>query len=237
VQKAKGKRDSAVARRFWSAKPEPGHGRRSLQVLAILLSAPFAAGHVHAQSPSEILHDNAHVRVVRTTIGAHQSIPQTKNQPARVLVYLDRGEIKTTAPDGKFGKFDLKAGDVRWATAGVSPACENAGDQPLQVIEIELKGKKQPAAEVSDLDPLRVDPKHYQLALENDQVRVIRVRFGPLENGTVHQHVRNYVVVYVTKQAKGDRGEVRLHLDEGTTTHTENNLMNELVERIAVELK
>jgi hypothetical protein len=30
---------------------------------------------------------------------------------------------------------------------------------------------------------------------------------------------------------------VRLHLDEGTTTHTENNPLNKAVERIAVELK
>jgi quercetin dioxygenase-like cupin family protein len=211
---------------------------KSMQSLAIIiLSASFAAGILPAQSPGEVLHDNAHVRVIKTTVGAHQSIPQAENRPARVLVYLDRGQMRTTAPDGKFGEFKLKAGDVRWMPAGLSPACENAGDQPFQVIEIELKGNKQPAVEVSDLDPLRVDPKHYQLALENDHVRVIRVRFGPLENGTVHQHVRNYVVVYVTKQAKGDRGDVRLHLDEGTTTHTENNPMNELVERIAVELK
>jgi hypothetical protein len=73
--------------------------------------------------------------------------------------------------------------------------------------------------------------------LENDAVRVVRVNFGPLENGVVHQHVRNYFVVYMTRQAKGDRGEVRPHLDEGTTTHTENNPLNQAVERIAVELK
>ena len=96
-----------------------------------------------------------------------------------------------------------------------------------QLIEIELKGKPQPPVTITDLDPLKVDPKHYQLELENDHVRVVRVRFGPLENGVVHQHVRNYLVVYMTKQAKGDRGDVRLHFDEGTTTHTENNPLNQ----------
>ena len=41
----------------------------------------------------------------------------------------------------------------------------------------------------------------------------------------------------MTKQAKGDRGDVHLHFDEGSTTHTENNPLDLAVERIAVELK
>jgi hypothetical protein len=154
-----------------------------------------------------------------------------------VLIFLDGGRMITTAPDGKIEKIEFKARDVKWAPAGGSSSSENTGDQAFELIEIEVKGKQQPAVTVPDLDPLKVDPKHYRLVLENEDVRVVRVNFGSLENGVVHQHVRNYFVVYMTRQAKGDRGEVRPHLDEGTTTHTENNPLNQAVERIAVELK
>jgi mannose-6-phosphate isomerase-like protein (cupin superfamily) len=190
-----------------------------------------------AQTHSQVLHDNEHARVLKITMPPHQPAPPREHQFDRVLIFLDGGRMTTTDPDGKVEKIEFKARDVKWAPAGGSSSSENTGDQAFELIEIEVKGKQQPAVNVPDLDPLKVDPKHYRLVLENDDVRVVRVNFGPLENGVVHQHVRNYFVVYMTKQAKGDRGEVRPHLDEGTTTHTENNPLNQAVERIAVELK
>jgi quercetin dioxygenase-like cupin family protein len=208
---------------------------KALPILSLL--AVLAAGALSAQIHGETMHDNAHVRVVKITLPAHRSVPSQPHPLDRVLICLDGGQLNKTAADGKVERVEFKAGEVRWAPAGAAYATENTGDQAFQIIEIELKGKPQPALTIPDLDPLRVDPKHYDLALENGRVRVVRVRFGPLENGVVHQHVRNYLVVYMTPQAKGDRGEVRLHLDEGTTTHTENNPLNKAVERIAVELK
>jgi hypothetical protein len=51
----------------------------------------------------------------------------------------------------------------------------------VRIVEVELKSKpagrarlKQPA-----LDPIKVDPKRYKVELENDQVRVFRVRYEP----------------------------------------------------------
>ena len=206
------------------------------KLLVLSLLALLAAGGGPAQAHSDVMHDNAHVRVVKTTMHPHQPAPSQEGLRDRVLVYLDGGRVNRTGPDGKVEKIEFKAGEVRWAPSGTS-IVENAGDQAFQVIEIELKGASQPPVAGPELDPLKVDPNHYRIELENERVRVVRVRFGPLENGVVHQHVRNYVVVYMTKQAKGDRGEVRLHLDEGTITHTENNPLNQPVERIAVELK
>ena len=208
---------------------------KALPVLSVL--AFLAASGLPAQTHRDVMYDNPHVRVVKTTLQPHQPDPLQQPRLDRVMIYLDAGKINRTTPDGKLEKLEIQAGDVRWAPAGGAYSRENTADQPVQVIEIELKGKPQPAVAVPELDPLKVDPKHYRLELENEHVRVIRVGFGPLENGVVHQHARNYVVAYMTKQAKGDRGEVRLHLDEGTITHTENNPLNQAVERIAVELK
>jgi mannose-6-phosphate isomerase-like protein (cupin superfamily) len=202
-----------------------------------LLLALFAAIGLPAEPLSQVMYDNPHVRVLTTTLEPGHKVSLASHSRHRVLVFLDSGRMTRTAADGKSEKLEFKSGEVRWIPASGPGVTENVGDGPLQVVEIELKGKAQMPVVIPDLDPLQADPKHYSLELENDHVRVLRVRFGPLENGVVHTHVRNYVVVYMTHQAKGERGEVRLHLDEGRTTHTENNPLNQAVERIAVELK
>jgi hypothetical protein len=107
-------------------------------------------------------------------------------------------------------------------------------DHPIQIVEIELKNKPEGHIEMSAIDPLKADPKHYSLEFENDQVRVLCVRFGPHEKGVLHEHKLNHIVVYLTDQAKGKAGEVRL--DE-PMTHTEENPLDHPVERIAVDLK
>jgi hypothetical protein len=206
-----------------------------MQALWILILYAAIAG-FSAQARGEVMYDNAHVRVLKTTLQAHQTIAQPGDRRDRVVIYLDGGQMRRIALDGKAETVLVKAGEVQWAPAAAG-SVENAGGQAVQLIAIELQGKAQPPVVVGELDPLKVDPKHYHLELENDRVRVLRVRFGPLENGLVHQHARNYVVVYMTKQARGDRGDVRLHLDEGTVTHTENNPLDQPVARIAVELK
>jgi hypothetical protein len=208
----------------------------SLSALLAVTSPPSRA-QSDEQAQTEVMYDNAHVRVLKQTIQPRQRIPSDEASRDRVLIWLDQGQITETASDGKPERLEFRSGAVQWAPAAIADTVENAGNQPIQLIEIELKGKQQPPVTIPDLDPLKVDPKHYHLELENAHVRVVRVRFGPLENGVVHQHVRNYLVVYMTHQAKGERGEVHLHLDEGTTTHTENNPLNQPVERIAVELK
>jgi len=37
-------------------------------------------------------------------------------------------------------------------------------------------------------DPVKVDPDHYKVMLENDQVRVLRIHYGPHEKSVMHQH-------------------------------------------------
>jgi oxalate decarboxylase/phosphoglucose isomerase-like protein (cupin superfamily) len=44
-------------------------------------------------------------------------------------------------------------------------------------------------------DPVKVDPQHYKVIFENDQVRVLRIHYGPHEKSVMHVHP-NAVVVY-----------------------------------------
>src|SRR5436190_18330695 len=46
-------------------------------------------------------------------------------------------------------------------------------------------------------DAAKVDAKHYTVAFENDQVRVLKVHYGPSEKSTMHSHP-NTVAVFLT---------------------------------------
>jgi quercetin dioxygenase-like cupin family protein len=50
-------------------------------------------------------------------------------------------------------------------------------------------------------DAVKVDPKHYTVVSENDQVRILKVHYGPHEKSVMHSHP-NTVAVFLT-DAKG----------------------------------
>lgn len=47
-------------------------------------------------------------------------------------------------------------------------------------------------------DPTVVEPTHYKLAFENDEVQVVDVHYGPHEKSKMHSHPGG-VVVYITE--------------------------------------
>jgi quercetin dioxygenase-like cupin family protein len=50
---------------------------------------------------------------------------------------------------------------------------------------------------VSAQDAAKVDPKHYTVMSENDQVRILKVHYGPHEKSVMHSHP-NCVAVFLT---------------------------------------
>ena len=46
-------------------------------------------------------------------------------------------------------------------------------------------------------DPVKVDPKHYSVMSENDQVRILKVHYGPHEKSVMHSHPAA-VAVFIT---------------------------------------
>jgi quercetin dioxygenase-like cupin family protein len=60
-------------------------------------------------------------------------------------------------------------------------------------------------------DHAKVDPDHVKVVAENDQVRVLRYRYGPHQKSAQHSHPDNTVDVALTK------GMVRLISPDGKT--------------------
>ena len=188
-----------------------------------------------AQTPVGEAIDSPRVHAHVATEQPHTPSALHEHVNNRVMIYLDDGEMTYTTPGGKRERIRFKKGDVRWTPASAPHISENTGEKTFRMAEIELKGKPgSPPPVLSKIDPLKVDPKHYSLVLDNAQVRVLRVKFGPLEKGQQHEHTFENIVVYVNDQARGKSGEMRL---DGPRTHSEENPLDHAVERISVDLK
>ena len=57
-------------------------------------------------------------------------------------------------------------------------------------------------------DPTVVDAKHYKVMFENDQVRILKIAYGPKEKAVMHEHP-NAVAVFLTD------GQIKFELTDG----------------------
>jgi quercetin dioxygenase-like cupin family protein len=62
-------------------------------------------------------------------------------------------------------------------------------------------------------DPTKIEPKHYQLAFENEYVQVVNIHYGPHEKSALHNHPGSVVVVLTSghlkfTDEKGKRQEI-----------------------------
>jgi quercetin dioxygenase-like cupin family protein len=95
-------------------------------------------------------------------------------------------------------------------------------------------------------DPVKVDAKHYKVVSENDQVRVLRIHYGPHEKSVMHEHP-SAVAVFLTDS------HIKFNMADGTSQdstgkpgdsilvpagkHNPENMSDKPFEAILVELK
>jgi quercetin dioxygenase-like cupin family protein len=120
-----------------------------MQMRIVMLGALVYCGCsplLHAQDAAKVdakhysvISENAQVRILKVHYGAHEKSIM-HSHPATVAVFLSDGKGKFTFPDGKSQDFVVKAGDAMYSAASTHQP-ENTGDQPFDLIVIELKGK------------------------------------------------------------------------------------------------
>ena len=91
-----------------------------------------------------VVSENDQVRILKVHYGPHEKSVM-HSHPNTVAVFLTDAKGTFTFPDGKKQDFAVKAGDSQYSPAA-SHLPENTGDQEMQVIVIELKGKTAKAA-------------------------------------------------------------------------------------------
>jgi quercetin dioxygenase-like cupin family protein len=108
-----------------------------------------------------------------------------------------------------------------------------------------MASQPQPARAAAP-NPVAVDPKHYTVELENERVRVLRIKYGPHEKSVMHSHPA-LVAIMLTD------GHVRFTYPDGKTedvnvkagqvlqfpalAHLPENVGDQPFETIGVELK
>jgi uncharacterized RmlC-like cupin family protein len=95
-------------------------------------------------------------------------------------------------------------------------------------------------------DPVAIDPKHYSVELENEKVRVLRIRYGPREKSQMHGHPALVGIMITdcharftypdgkTEEITAKAGEVH---DFPALEHLPENLSDKPFEVIGIELK
>jgi len=95
-------------------------------------------------------------------------------------------------------------------------------------------------------DPVVVDPKHYKVEIENEKVRVLRIKYGPREKSEMHVHPAAVLVCLTdfhgrftlpdgkTEERRGKAGET---IWTPAEEHLPENLGDEPLEIVLVELK
>jgi quercetin dioxygenase-like cupin family protein len=197
--------------------------------------------------------ENQWVRVLREKMGPREKMPTHQHPlPGSVIVFLTDRHNRLTSQEGASQELRDHAGDLMWSPASTHRS-ENLSDAPFEAIQIEPK-RPAGAAPVSPftagkLDATVVDPQHYQVVLENEYVRAIRVSIGPHEKLLLHKHPdAGAVLVHLTDQ------DMRLTLSDGTVrdsrypakqvrwvgpgaAHQDENLSDAPLKFIRIELK
>ena len=95
-------------------------------------------------------------------------------------------------------------------------------------------------------DPAKVDSNHYKVVFENDDVRVLRITYGPGEKSVMHYHPDNVAVFLTDNQVEfnlPDGEVVEMAATEGQAVwapagkHLPKNVGDKPFELILVELK
>ncbi len=205
-----------------------------------------AAAALAAQSSQTVL-DNDQVKVLKVVSPPHQKTRLHQHTVNRVMIYLEPGRQTLAYQDGRKIALNWRAGEAKWSPASGMHTAEITSDQPVTIVEIELKKPGGAAGKASPLNPVKVDPKHYKVEFENPQVRVLRVKIGAHEVAPMHEHVLNRVVTYLSDQdfrvtnADGKTEHPTHHAGEvswgGPAKHKEENLSDKPFEVLVVELK
>jgi quercetin dioxygenase-like cupin family protein len=220
--------------------------RRVLFLTFIALAAPMAL----AQDPVKVdanhykvMFENDQVRVLRIHYNPKEKSVMHEH-PASVVVFLSASKTRFNLPDGSATTDAGKAGQVKFTEAG-KHLPEDIGTTPVEAVLVELKGKSGTGSAVA-LDPVKVDGTRHKVEVENDKVRVLRIKIKAGDTTEQHEHP-NGVAIFLTdiktKFTRGDgttregankRGEA---IWAAAEKHTVKNVASRPAEIILVELK
>jgi hypothetical protein len=196
-----------------------------------------------AVEPSAPLFENDDVKVMRALEKAHVKGSFHEHKPNRVMVYLQSGKQRFEYQNGRQpAVFDWKAGQVVWSPADGMHSPEVVGDEPFNIVEVELKkpGAGQAVA-------AKLDKKLFTTEFDNDQVRAVRLTLAAHKATQTMVFPGKHVAIFLSDQeirvtdAHGAVETMKHKLGEATWdgpgSQKLENVGNKPLEVVLVELK
>ncbi len=188
--------------------------------------------------------ENEYVKVLRVKYGPRERSPMHSHSKL-VGVHLTGAKGKFTSRDGASQIRTIKAGDVGEGPAEVHMV-ENLTGEKWQTILVEFKKRFPHGLSKLKRDATRVAPTHYKTEMENDWVRIVRVKYGPNEQSHMHEHNPGVVVFLDSTKHQlinEDGSKVDADFSAGdviwadAATHRAINLESKPLELVLFELK
>lgn len=169
-------------------------------MLTIIAFSAAAAAHAGlSYDPPTTPFDNA---IARVQLSAGKPGEVTKphvHLTNRVMIYFQAGTNTIRYPDGRVAPEHFKAGDVQWNSAMGTHTATITAAGPVDIVHVELKVPNDRIHGVLYTAPdALADPKHFKLEMDNNQVRVLRLRLGKGEKTRPYQEVLQHLVVPLT---------------------------------------
>ncbi|MBM3812559.1 MAG: hypothetical protein FJW20_13110 [Acidimicrobiia bacterium] len=197
-----------------------------------------------AQRPVPV--DNEWTRVLIAASSPGPKGRLHKHDVNRVMIYLDDGKQRLEFEEGTVKEIPFTAGQLLWDTKGGMHTSQNTGGTTFRIVEVEIKQSGGKVVFPSK-DPVNVAPALYKVELENEQVRVLRVKLSPRQRIPEHEHLLPRVVAPLTpvklRITALDGGQTTFESKPGeavfltTARHSEESLLDAPSELIVVELK
>lgn len=221
---------------------------RIVCVLAFLGSAALLAQDVVGVAPAgmvKVEYEDAQIRVLRFKEAPGAKLPMHSHSPY-ATVGLTNDVSRYTFADGKASEVKTRAGQAEFSKA-VTHASENIGKTATESVMVELKTKPADVVLAGPGDMVMVNPTTCKVELDNDYVRITRVKLPPHGKLAMHSHPSANVVVYVTggrvKNTTADGKSEESTISPGTVMahqagkHSNANLGDKPTEAVLIELK
>ena len=135
-----------------------------------------------ATEPIQVAFENEYVRIVHVNLAAGETPP--KYTPAATPIVT----------------VDLNSGSVRYSDSASPDDPRCPGNAAVREIRVELKSA--PETTPLPLDAVLVEPTRFKVVLENDRVRIVRLRFGSRERGVMVWHPPRVLVTLTDVSVK-----------------------------------
>jgi hypothetical protein len=197
-----------------------------------------------AQRPVPVENEWAKVIIATTSPGPAGGMH--KHDMNRVMVYLDKGAQTIVSEGGKSRVINATPGFVDFDPKAGLHTSQNTGGTTFRIVEIELKKEGGKVTFPKD-DMVKVAPEIYKVELENNQVRILRVKLAPHQKVPEHEHMLPRVTVPITEVNQAvttPDGKTTPSISKpgdatfgGAARHREENTLDKPVEYLMVEFK